>query len=88
MGVESLILIWDNFNRDHLKKHSVSVKEVEESCQNIIGKFEAKNDRFLLIGKTKKGRVISMIAAVKDSRSIYIVTARDTSKNEKKHIKI
>lgn len=88
MDTDNLTLIWDDFNKEHLKKHSVSVKEVEEACQNILGKFQAKNDRFLLIGKTKNDRVISMIAAVKGSTSIYIVTARDTSKNEKKHIKI
>lgn len=86
MDTENLILVWDDFNRDHLNKHSVSVKEVQEACQDILGKFPAKNDRFLLIGKTKNDRVISMIAAIKGSTSIYIVTARDTSKNEKKHI--
>lgn len=88
MDIENLILVWDDFNKEHLKKHSVSVKEVEESCHNILGKFQAKNDRFLLIGKAKNGRVISMIVAIKGSQSIYIVTARDTSKNEKNHIKI
>jgi uncharacterized DUF497 family protein len=88
MTTDKLILVWDGFNRDHFKKHSVSVKEVIESCQNILGKFPAKNDRFLLIGKTRNSRIISMIAAVKGSKSIYIVTARDASKNEKKHIKI
>ncbi len=88
MATENLILIWDDFNRDHLNKHSVSVKEAEEACHNILGKFPAKNDRFLLIGKTKNNLVISMIAAIKGAKSIYIVTARDISKNEKKHIKI
>lgn len=86
MDTENLTLIWDDFNKDHLNKHSVSVNEVREACHNILGKFPAKNDRFLLIGKTKNDRVISMIAAVKGSTSIYIVTARDTSKNEKKYI--
>jgi uncharacterized DUF497 family protein len=86
MDAEDLILVWDDFNKSHLNKHSVSVREVQEACQNILGKFPAKNDRFLLIGKTKNERIISMIAAIKGSKSIYIVTARDTSKNEKKYI--
>ena len=28
-------LIWDEWNKEHIKKHKVAVSEVEEAVQNI-----------------------------------------------------
>jgi len=29
-------LLWDDWNREHIKKHNVTVKEIEIAAKNII----------------------------------------------------
>lgn len=38
-------LIWDDWNREHIKKHSVTVAEVEEVYAYPLASFEAKNKK-------------------------------------------
>ncbi len=47
-------LVWDEWNIDHIKKHKVSVQEVEEAYQCPLFKTKAKAGRTLLIAKLKK----------------------------------
>jgi uncharacterized DUF497 family protein len=77
-------LIWDTFNTDHIRKHSVSMQEIVEACGHIVHTEKTKKDRFLMVGITDKKRILSMVLANKDENQFYLVTARDASKKERK----
>lgn len=77
-------LVWDDFNSKHILKHKVKKVEIEEACENRKLVFSAKNRRLLLIGKTNKGRILSIVLAKVKPNVYYIVTARDSSRKERK----
>lgn len=79
-------LIWDKFNSFHIKKHKVSKNEIYEACINQRVTLQAKNNRILLIGKTNKNRTLSIVLAKVNHNNYYLVTARDSSKKERKLI--
>lgn len=84
MEVELSELQWDEFNVEHIAKHDVSVVEVEEACKNKIYIDETYESRYLLVGKTKTDRMISVVLVNKHKLRYYAVTARDSSKGERR----
>lgn len=79
-------LVWDDFNSKHILKHKVSKDEVAEACQNYKLTLLAKNNRILLIGKTKNNRVLSIVLDKVISGKYYVVTARNSSGKERRLI--
>ncbi len=82
--MRSTKLIWDNWNREHIKKHTVSIKEIREVCQAkeiVRGSYKG---RFIVIGKTAKGRLLTTVLSFEKQKSAYVVSARDSSKKERK----
>lgn len=79
-------LIWDEYNLEHIKKHNVSKQEVEEACSNIIDSFRSYEQRLLFIGETKNKRLLSLVLVEKSKGIYYLVTARDSSRKERKLI--
>jgi len=79
-------LIWDDFNSKHILKHKVTKIEVNEACQNNKLILLAKNNRILLIGKTKTNRILSVVLGKVSTGKYYVVTARDSSRKERKII--
>ncbi|MBU1130259.1 BrnT family toxin [Patescibacteria group bacterium] len=79
-------LVWNDFNSKHILKHKVNKTETEEACNNRKLVLSAKNKRLLLIGKTKKGRILSIVLDKIKPSKYYIVTARDSSKKERRLI--
>jgi uncharacterized DUF497 family protein len=53
-------LNWDDWNREHIKKHAVSPEEVEEVLAGLplVGRSKSKPDRIVVIGPTVAGRVL------------------------------
>lgn len=84
MEIEVNRLVWDEVNRKHIVKHSVTVKEVGEICFGKVKAKLAKFGRYLVMGKTKAGRKLTIILAPKGESSFYIVSARDTSRKERR----
>lgn len=78
-------LVWDEINTEHIKKHRVSVSEVEEVGENLLVHQKAKKDRYLIIGRTA-GRILTVILNRKGIGIYYPVTARDAAKKERKKI--
>jgi len=79
---------WDSGNRDkNLTKHKV----VNEECEEIF--FDSKKRvlkdilhsgreaRYVLLGKTKKGRLIFTVFTIRNKK-IRIISARDINKKE------
>ena len=86
MEVEIGELQWDDYNSHHIGKHKVSIREIEETCVNKISVLSGYNHRQMLFGKTNKGRYITVILVRKIKNIFYVVTARDTSKKERKYV--
>ena len=76
-------LIWDNWNKEHIKKHNVTIADVEEAIQNVKTHKLVKHGRILLIGRVNK-RVLSVIIDQEEKHTYYIVTARDATKKERR----
>jgi len=72
-------LIWDDINREHIKKHGVTVKEVNEAYLNKKLVSLSYLRRIKILGTTNKGRLLAIII----SQNYCVVTARDMSRKER-----
>lgn len=77
-------LIWDDWNVEHIKKHKVAMDEVEEVCKTAKKALKAYKGRLLVLGKTKKKRLLTVVLAPEDKGKYYVVTARDMSRKERR----
>ena len=76
-------LIWDNYNKEHIKKHDVTVQEVEIAIQNVIAHKKAKKGKYLVIGRAGS-RILSVVIGRERTGAYYPVSARDAAKKERK----
>lgn len=76
-------LIWDGWNRKHIKKHSVSVNEVEQAVNNILTHRAGYDGRIILIGRSGD-RLLAMIMSLQENHKFYVVTARDADRKERR----
>lgn len=78
---------WDKGNIGKNRKHKVEDKESEEPFFDegkIIYKdvfHSKKEERFILIGKTKKGRLLYLVFTIRNSK-FRIISGRDINKKE------
>jgi len=86
MEVELSELQWDEFNVSHIEKHGVTITEIQEACLNQIDVLSGYDGRQMLFGKTSNERYITVILAIKKKNIYYVVTARDTSKKERRYV--
>lgn len=77
-------LVWDSWNSTHIKKHHVTIAEVEEACASAIKTKETYDGRFIVFGVTKKGRSLIVIVTPKEKESYYVVTARSMNRKERR----
>lgn len=80
-------LIWDEFNSSHIQKHSVTTEEVESICSKKVTAWSTYSNRYLIIERTIKGRLLTIVLVQKSKNIFYVVTARDTSRKERGWIK-
>ena len=77
-------VVWDDFNIAHIGEHDVSVDEVEDVCNGKVDAFLSHSGRFMVIGETKDGRILSIVLAQKSKGVFYPVTARDARWKERR----
>ena len=77
-------LVWDDWNTDHIARHAVVPDEVEEVCRGDFIVREGHSERIMLIGRTKAGRLLSVILGVEGAGIYYPVTARPASRRERR----
>ncbi|MEK7521695.1 MAG: BrnT family toxin [Patescibacteria group bacterium] len=86
---EAIEFVWDKGNVDkNFVKHRVSNEESEEvffdkrkvAFPDII--HSGKEERFIILGKTKKERVL-FVAYTKRGNKIRVISARDINRKEK-----
>lgn len=79
-------LIWEEKgNLKHIRKHNVSKNEVEEAGKTLIYHRKGKRGLYLAIGRSDK-RLITMVLIWRGSGKYYVVTARDSSRKERRHV--
>ncbi len=77
-------LIWDDWNLDHIKKHSVLVTGVEQSLRDKYVVFIAGHSRRVLsLGRADERLITTVLERQGDSQDYYVVTARDMAKKER-----
>lgn len=78
---------WDKGNISKNKKHKIEDKEAEEPFfdeNKVIYKdvlHSKREKRYVVIGKTKKGRLLYIVFTYRKSR-LRIISARDINKKE------
>lgn len=83
--IELTQLIWDSWNKEHIKKHNVAVSEVEEAVISISAHRIGYSGKIILIGRSGK-RLLAMIMAHEEENKYYVVTVRDADKKERRLI--
>ena len=84
-----LLFDWDNGNINKNLKHGITDKEAEECFfdtkkRTFKDKLHSKGEeRFRVIGKTKKGRLLFIAFTIRNER-IRTISARDINKKEVK----
>ncbi len=67
----------------HIAKHKLTLKDVEEVLKGDYVCIRGKLNRWLLIGKTKKGKFLTVIVGLRKQKNVYgLVTARPADKEE------
>jgi uncharacterized DUF497 family protein len=81
-------LTWDEWNINHITKHSVTIVEIEQACKNQKKAYVSYSNRVIIIGETNTARLLSIVLAesLEVKNSYYVVTARDISSKERKLI--
>ncbi len=80
---------WDEANISHITKHNVVPKEAEDvffDKNNVLDDdigHSTTEARFLIIGKTKKGRVLYQIFTIRGDK-IRVISSRSINKKEVK----
>jgi hypothetical protein len=80
---------WDDGNKDkNWKKHKVTNEECEEVFfddnkrifKDVL--YSAREARYILIGKTKHGRLLFVVFTIRRNK-VRIISARDINKKER-----
>lgn len=79
-----LPLVWDDWNIEHIKKHAVSAREVEEAYQSSKKSVQSYLGRTIFLGVTKAGRLLTVVVSQKKQKCLYVVSARNMSKKERR----
>ena len=78
---------WDEANIEHIARHNVAPSEAEDvffDTKNVLDEdieHSIAEDRFIIIGKTKEGRLLYQIFT-KRGNKIRVISARDINKKE------
>lgn len=78
-------LIWDEWNLEHVKKHSLTKRVVEKAILNVKAFRYGYKGRIILICDLRE-TLISIIVDRKADGKYYVVTARIAGKEERKLI--
>ena len=76
-------LIWEQWIIVHIKKHSVSVHEVEEAIKAIVLHKQGHDGRYIAIGRSGT-RILSVIIKREKQGEYRIITDRDSDKKERR----
>lgn len=76
-------LIWDEWNKEHIKKHKVTQAELKEAVARVSAHRGGYSGRIVLIGRSGK-RILAIVLEKEKTGYYYINTARDADKKERR----
>lgn len=77
-------LIVDEHRINHIARHHVIIREVQEIVSGDYVYIKGRGDRWLLIGRTKTGRFLTVVVGERSQKNTYgLVTARPASRDER-----
>lgn len=79
------VLVFDRVNREHIKKHKVTEKEIDAVGKKFLYHRKAHSGRYLAVGRVGP-RVLTIVIRRVSTGKYYLVTARDASKKERKDL--
>ena len=59
-------LVWDDWNKEHLSSHKITIEEVEEVCHGKYKVIKSYRRRIQMSGKTKNGKKLTIILSPED----------------------
>lgn len=77
-------LVWDDWNREHIKKHKVTVKEIEEAYANEFARSDSYLNRQAIHGRTNSGKLITVVVSYARQIDPYPVSARVMNAKERR----
>ena len=77
-------LLWDEWNKEHIKKHGVTIVEIEEVWRSKTIEYDSYLERKVILGKTKDERLLTIIISVTNDQRYYVISSRDMSKKERR----
>ena len=78
-------LVWDDWNREHIKKHNITLEEVETAAKNQIVHKQGYRGRYVVTGRSGS-RIVSVIVVREKAKRYLVVTARDADRNERRSV--
>lgn len=76
-------LVFNERNIEHIARHNVLPKEVNEVIEGRVLPLKAKLGRIMVIGNTGTGRTLAVILEKVKGNIYFPVTARDADKKER-----
>jgi uncharacterized DUF497 family protein len=80
-------LVWDDWNEEHVARHNVTRREVEEVCFGRAFVVRMRRSRYRVVGQTEGGRYLTVILDSRQGREFYVVTARDAVEPERRRFR-
>lgn len=82
LKIDDLIIEKDRL--EHIAKHKVTIKEAKEVVADDYVYIKGKLGRWLLIGKTKKRKFLTVVVGEREKANTYgLITARPSSREER-----
>ena len=82
------VLIWDDWNKEHILKHGCSAEEIEFMCSRRVHHFRnSYKGRTVFLGENSSGKVLAVVlGSVPDSPNgtFYPFSARPASPKERR----
>ncbi len=84
MGLVIKTLIVEKDRSDHIAKHNITLDEVNKVISGDYVYIESRENRWLIIGITKKKRFLTIVVGERKEKDTYgLITARPARKEEK-----
>ncbi len=79
------MLVWDDWNREHISKHHVTSAEAEEAVSGDPIASQGYKGRLVLTGPTSTGRMLTVVigGVPGQAGSYYVFSARPASREER-----
>ncbi len=82
MKIDSLY--WDDENIEHISKHNVNPKEVEDVCFGTHIIRRERDRRYILSGQSANGRYLNVVIERVSKGLFRLITAFEMSENYKR----